>query len=186
MKQLNLLSPESRRRAVAEWQAFALWRLLAAGIVVMMFGIAEIVLASTSLSRKTALQVIAYQEQATQLEGDLSANELARRQKESQQFIRTIAEKNLHPILWTGVVMDLSDAVPEGVTIASLQFTEKQAHIILKARDRTAALSVESALEETGLFTAVDLPLSSLFDEGPIELDLTLPFESSALNTHRL
>lgn len=186
MKQLNLLSPESRRRAVAEWQAFALWRLLAVGLVVVVFGIAEVVLASTSLSRKTLTQVVEYQEQATQLEGDISANELARRQKESQQFMRTIAEKNLHPILWTGVVGDLHAAVPDGVTISSFQFTEEQAHVILEARDRTAALSVESALEGTGLFTAVDLPLSSLFDEGPIELDLTLPFEPSALNTHRL
>lgn len=186
MKQLNLLSPESRRRAVAEWQAFALWRLLAVGLVVAILGISEIVLASTTLNRKTATQVSKYQEQATQLEGDAFAAELAKRQKESQLFVRIIAEENLHPILWANVVADVHRVMPEGIVMQSLEFTNEQTHMVLKARDRSAALSVEPALEGMGLFTAVDLPLSSLFNEGPIKLDLTLPFESSGLKKYRL
>lgn len=186
MTQLNLLPEKRRQDAIVEWQTRSLLRIFSLVLAVTLVSVAEVVAAAVYVDTKTENVVAAYQASREQLERDEEANELAKRQNEASALLGKIAKNDLHPVLWSSVMLDVHNAIPEGVTVQRIELTESDARIVGQAESREAFREIAPALEATALFTAVDLPLSSLFSEGTIPVDITASFSSNGLTDYQL
>ncbi|MBI3120307.1 MAG: hypothetical protein HYZ08_01685 [Candidatus Kerfeldbacteria bacterium] len=187
MIQLNLLSDQDRTRIRWQWRAIVLKRLLGVVGFCAILTIVLVVVANAMVDRDIEKTLQQFSDVQTLLSEEQSTNGFLQRQKDLDQLAQVLKTVDEHPIVWSSVIQRIHDAIPAGVKLKELEISSDQTvHLLGTVENREIFLAVRPALEETGLFVSVDLPLSSLFSEGQIPLDMTLSLSDSALSAIRL
>jgi len=95
-------------------------------------------------------------------------------------LISKVQENHLE---WTGVLVKLSQAVPDEVSITGVANKDYQIFLMGRAKNRERLLALKEAVNNSECFTGVNMPLSNLVSKENIDFQMDFEIKKNCLKS---
>lgn len=131
-----------------------------------------------SIKRDTSIMAKSLVESQDKYQELSSYEEKFKQVNDNSAKLTKIRSGHLH---WAGIFTELSETMPEGISITDFSTKDYKVFLIGKAKSREILLSFKGSLETSGCFADVNVPLSNLVVKDDVDFQIDFSINSDCL-----
>lgn len=170
---LNLLPPQKKKEAEEKILYAAIKNILAVFLVFLIF--VSVILLGGKLILARNFQTVV--EQTTLIVKEYGG--INKKIKETNDKLASISDAQNEFIEWSPRILKISEAIPENIQITTIVLRDGKNKTLLKgiAKTRDDLLILRVNLEESDLFSRIELPFSNLLKREGVDFEFQLTFK---------